>query len=89
MICKILGLSVDALHTDDDYSVLNGDNLAESIQIKLSKKRKPFSQFILRVLKSRSNLNILTKQMTLMADVFPKLGTAKDVVRDICKRSRL
>ena len=38
MICKILGLFVDTLTTDDKYSFLNRDNLIQSIQMKLSKK---------------------------------------------------
>ena len=47
MICKILGLFVDTLTTDDKYSFLNRDNLIQSIQMKLSKKQKRFFDFFL------------------------------------------
>ena len=47
MIYKILGLFVDTLTTDDKYSFLNRDNLIQSIQMKLSKKQKPFFDFFL------------------------------------------
>ena len=47
MICKILGLFVDTLTTDDKYSFLNRDNLIQSIQMKLSEKQKPFFDFFL------------------------------------------
>ena len=54
-ICKILGLFVDTLTADDNYSLLNNDNLAQPIQIQLSKKQKYFSQFFSAFFKSRLN----------------------------------
>ena len=46
MTRKILGLFVSTLTTDDDYSLLNRHNLMEPILIQLSKKQKPFCQFV-------------------------------------------
>ena len=42
-----LGLLVNTLAADDKYPVLNRDNLTIPIQIQLSHKQKPFSQFFL------------------------------------------
>ena len=44
---QILGLLVNTLAADDKYPVLNRDNLTIPIQIQLSHKQKPFSQFFL------------------------------------------
>ena len=52
--CKILGLLVNTLATDEKYPVLNRDNLRIPIQMILSKKQKSCSQFFDAFLKSRS-----------------------------------
>ena len=44
---------------------------------------KLFSAF----LKSRLNFEIIEKEITVVADVIPKLGTAKEVVREMSKKS--
>ena len=79
MICKILGLFVDTLTTDDKYSFLNRDNLIQSTQMKLSKKQKPFFDFFLHFWNLYQILDIL--KITLIADVFPKLQTTTHLVR--------
>ena len=38
VICKILRLFVKTLTADDKYSLPNGDNLTQPIQMQLSKK---------------------------------------------------
>ena len=47
-----------------------------------------FSQFFLAFSKSALNLEHFQKKMTLIADLFPKLRTAKNVVRYMSKKSR-
>ena len=53
----------------------------ETIQMHLSEKQKAFSQFFCAFFKSTSNFEHFQKNMTLIADVFPKLRTKKDIVR--------
>ena len=81
MLCKILRLFVNALTDDDKYSILYRDNLMPEIQILLSQKQKTFSQFFAAFLKFILNLDIFKKKMTLIADVFPKIPSSKQVIR--------
>ena len=53
LTCKILGLLVNTLATDEMYLVLNRDNLTIIIQMQLYQKQKKFSQFSAAFLKSR------------------------------------
>ena len=78
---KILALFVNMLTGDQKYSLRNRENLQQFIQMQLSKKQKVFSDFMLYYWNLHETLNILEKKMTLMAYVFPKLRTAKGVVR--------
>ena len=55
----------------------------------LSEKQKSFSQFFCAFFKSSSNFEHFQKKMTLIAYVFPKLQTPKNVVRQMSQRSRL
>ena len=82
VICKILRVFVKTLTADDKYSVLNRDNLLQDVQMQLSQKRKTFSpSFFLHFRNLDSISNIFEKKMTLIADVFLNLRTAKNVVR--------
>ena len=54
--CKILGLLVNTLATDEGYPILNRDNLMIPSQMQLSQKQKTFSQFLIPYLKYSSNL---------------------------------
>ena len=45
VICKILGLFVNALTADDKYSLVNRDNLLQDLQMQLSQKQKHFFNF--------------------------------------------
>ena len=69
VICKILGLSVNTLATDDKL-----------IHIQLPNKRKSFVYFFLCFWNVDQILNILKKKMTLIADVFTKILITKDMV---------
>ena len=55
VIWKIVRLFVNTLTIDEKCSLLNGDNLAEAIQILLSEKQKVFLQFVFAFLKLRLN----------------------------------
>ena len=79
---------VNTLTADDKYSLLNRDNLTQPIWTILSQKHKAFSQFFLAFSKSTLNLNIFKTKMTLVAYLFPKLRTPKNVVRYMSKMSR-
>ena len=53
----------------------------ETIPIHLSQKPKIFSEFVFAFFGSVLNFDHFQKKMTLMAYVFPKLPTTKDVLR--------
>ena len=53
---------VNTLTADDQYSLLNRDNLTQSIQKQLSQKRKAFSKTFLKFSKSTLNFEQLQKK---------------------------
>ena len=59
-----------------------------TIQMHLSQKEKIFSQFFSAFFKSALNFKHFQKKMTLIAYVFPKLTTTKNVLRQMSKSSR-
>ena len=61
----------------------------KTIQMSLSKKQKVFSQLFSAFFKYALNFEHFQKKMTLLAYVFAKLPTTKDVLRQMLKRSRL
>ena len=76
VICKISRLFPNTLSADGKYSLLNRDNLTQPIQMQVSRKQKTFSQFFSAFLKSSFNFeNFQKKNMSLIADAFPKLRT--------------
>ena len=81
VLCKISGLFLNTLTDDDKYSLLYGDNLTQPIQILLSQKQKTFSQFFSAFSKSTLNSEHFQKKINLIADVFPKLPSAKKVIK--------
>ena len=86
VVFEILGLFVNTLTVDEMYSLRNRGNLRQPIQMKLSKKQITFSPFLAPRLKSTWNLKHFEKKMVLIAYVFPKFCTAKDVVRKMPKK---
>ena len=62
VLCKILRLFVNTLTADDKYSLLNRDNLTQSIQTLLSQKKKTFSQFFSSFLKPILNFEHFEKR---------------------------
>ena len=67
------------LTTNYDYSRSDRENLLLPIQLQLSDKLKTFSQFFIAFLESTSNFEHFEKKMSLIAQVFTKLLTPKDV----------
>ena len=74
---------------DDKYSLISRDNWMQTIQMNLPQKQKIFSGFFSAFFESALNFEHFQKKMTLIAYVFPKLPTTKDVLRSMPKRSRL
>ena len=68
---------------DDKYSLRNSENLQQTL---LPKKQKKNSDFCAVFLKSTSNFEHVGKKMTLITYLFPKLQTAKGVVRKMSKK---
>ena len=54
----------------------------------LSQKQKIFSEFFSAFFESALNFEHFQKKMTLIAYVFPKLTTTKNVLRQMSKSSR-
>ena len=61
----------------------------QTIEIHLSQKPKIFSKLFCAFFEFVLNLEDFQKKMTLIAYVFPKLPTTKDVLRYMSQRSRL
>ena len=76
---KILGLLINKLTADYEYSRSNKENLPPPIYMQLPKKPKTFC-VVIEFLESTLNLEHFEKKMSLIAQVFLKLLTPKDVV---------
>ena len=59
-----------------------------TIQMHLSQKQKIFSQFFAAFFESALNFEHFQTKMTLIAYVFPKLPTTKNVLRQMSKSPR-
>ena len=71
----------NTLTADDKYSLISRDKRMQKIQMHLSQKPKIFSQFFSAFLESALNFEHFQTKMTLIAYVFPKLPTTKDLLR--------
>ena len=90
VIWKISRLFPNTLSSDGKYFVFTRDNLTQPIQMQLSRKQKTFSHFFSAYLKFILNFeHFQRKKMSLIADVFLKLRTQKNLVRSISKNSGL
>ena len=81
VLCKILELFDNTLSEDHKYCLLYRDNLMQRIQILLSQKQKTFSEFSSPFSKSTLNFEHFQKQMTLIANGFPKIPSPRNVIR--------
>ena len=80
VISEIFGLFLHTLTSNEKYYLPDTESLPQPIQTQLSKKEKLFSKFLLDFKNLHQVLNIAKKKMTLIAYVFPKFETEKDVV---------
>ena len=62
------------------YSLNSKDKWMQTIQMLLSQKQNIFSEFFSAFLESALNFENFQTKMTLIAYVFPKLPTTKDVL---------
>ena len=83
VICKISRLFPNTLTADGKYSLLDRDNLTQRIQMELSQKQKTFPNFLPHFWNVVEIWNIFKKKLTLIADVFPKVWTPKNMVRSM------
>ena len=81
VIHKFLRFFVNTLTVDEKHYLLNRDHLTQPILMQLSKKQKPFSEFLFAFLKAILNFKHLPKNMTLIADVFKEILAPKNMVR--------
>ena len=77
---KILKLFVNTLSAYDKDSLISRHNSMQTIRMHLSQKENVFSQFFSAFCAFTLNFEHFQKNMTLIASVFPKLPTSKDVV---------
>ena len=78
---KFLRPFFNGLTANDKYSLNSKDKSMQTIQMLLSQKQNVFPQFFSSFFESAINFEHFQKKMTLMAYVFPKLPTTKDVLR--------
>ena len=78
---KFFSRFFNTLTADDKYSLISRDNWMQTIQMRLSQKEKIFSKFFSAFFESALNFELSQKEMPLIAYVFPKLPTTKDVLR--------
>ena len=86
---KFFRAFLNTLTANDKYSLTMKDKGMQTIQMHLSQKQNIFSEFFPAFFESALNLEHFQKKMTLIAYVFPKLRTTKDVLRYMSKNSRL
>ena len=78
---KFFSRFLNTMTTDDKYSLISRDNSMQTNQMHCSQKEKIFSEFFSVFFESALNLEHFQKKMTLIAYIFPKLPTTKDVLR--------
>ena len=81
LTCKILGLLVNTLATDEKYPVVNRDNLTTPIQMQLFQKQNKFSEFFAAFLKSRLNLDYFGKKNDPDSFCISKIMDSENLVR--------
>ena len=74
-------LFLNTLTADDKYFLISKDKWMQTIQMHLSQERKFFSQFFSVFFEFALNFQHFQKKMTLIAYVFPKLRTTKNLLR--------
>ena len=78
---KFFSRFFNTLTAADKYSLISRDNWMQTIQKHLSQKQNLFPEFFSSFFESALNFEHFQKKMTLMAYVFPKSPTTKNVHR--------
>ena len=73
---------------DDNYLVCNSANLRQPIQIQFSEKENYSLILLLHFWNLDNILKLLKTNVTRIADLFPKLWTAKNLIRYMSKKPR-
>ena len=89
VLAEILGESFNTLTGDGKYFVQHCVNLPVPIQMLLSKNQKLFLNFLSHFLNLQQIVEILKQTMIVIANVFQKLQTVKNLLRALCKKCRL
>ena len=88
VIRKILRLVVNTFTANEKYSLLNTNNLTQSIQMELSQKQKSCSGSFFSIFGIYIKFGAFSKQkITFIANVFLKIWTPKNVVRYLSKKT--
>ena len=69
------------LTADDNYSLISKDKWMQTIEMVLSQKQNIFFEFFSAFFEFALNFEAFQKKMTLIAYIFRKLPTTKDVLR--------
>ena len=72
---------LNTLTANDKYSLNSKDKWVQTIQMLLSQKQNIFPQFFSSFFEFELNFEHSQKKISLIAYVFPKLATTKDVLR--------
>ena len=72
---------LNTLTADDRYSIISKNKWMQTIQMHLSQKPNIFTELFCAFLEFVLNFEHFQKKMTLIAYIFPKLPTRKDVLR--------
>ena len=90
---KFFSRFFNTFSAEGKYTLISRYNCMHTIQVHLSQKQKIFSTFFSSFLESALNSEHFQKKMTLIAYVFPKIPTTKNVLREMsksfCFRERL
>ena len=86
---KFFRTFLNTLTANDKYSLNSKDKWTQTIQMNLSQKQNIFSEFFYAFFESPLNFDHFQTKMTLIAYVFSKLPTTKDMFRYMSKRCRL
>ena len=78
---KFFSRFFNTLTADDKYSLISRDNWMQTIQMRLSQKQNIFPAFFSAFFESALNFEHFQRKLTLIAYVFPKIWTTKEVLR--------
>ena len=81
VICNILGLFINALAAEGQYSLLIRSTLLQHFEMQLSMKRKIFPQFLFAFSKFGFSFEHCQERLALLSDVFLSFWTPKDLLR--------